>query len=158
MSLQNVLPWIKAAHRDGYAIAAFNANTMEQAQAIALGAQAENAPVIIQISHRAMQYAGSGSEVLGMQYLASVSKIAANSVDVPVAVHLDHANEQEVIQAIALGFTSVMFDGHHLSFEENAEITKRLSDYAKTTGVCMEAEIGRSPNPMSPHTILMTLR
>ena len=147
MTLQNVLPWIQAAHEGGFAIAAFNANTMEQMQAIVLAAKAENAPVIIQVSHRALQYVGSGSEIRGLQYMAALGKVAADSVDVPVSLHLDHANEHEVLQAIALGFTSVMFDGAHLSFTENVAVTKRLIEVAHSAGVCMEAEIGDVPKP-----------
>ena len=147
MTLQNVLPWIQQAHQQGYAIAAFNANTMEQMQAIVLGAQAENAPVIIQVSHRALQYVGSGSELRGLQYMAAVGKVAAASVEVPVSLHLDHANETEVLQAIALGFTSVMFDGDYLPFAENVATTRRLCEIAHDAGVCMEAEIGEVPKP-----------
>ncbi|MBK8901699.1 MAG: class II fructose-bisphosphate aldolase family protein [Anaerolineaceae bacterium] len=160
MTLQNVLPWIKQAHREGFAIAAFNANTMEQMQAIVLGAQAENAPVIIQISHRALKYVGSGSETRGLQYMAALGKVAASSVDVPVSLHLDHANEQEVLQAIALGFTSVMFDGDYLPLAENIDTTKRLCAVAHAAGVCMEAEIGEVPKPdgaaFNPHEIALT--
>jgi fructose-bisphosphate aldolase class II len=153
MTLQNILPWIQTAHQQNYAIAAFNANTMEQMQAIVLGAQAENAPVIIQISHRALQYVGGGgenqrgSEIRGLQYMAALGKAAAASVDVPVSLHLDHANENEVLQAIALGFTSVMFDGDYLPFAENVATTRRLCKIAHAVGVCMEAEIGEVPKP-----------
>ena len=147
MTLQNVLPWIQDAHQSGYAIGAFNANTMEQMQAVVLAAQAENAPVIIQVSHRALQYVGSGSEIRGLQYMAALGKVAAASVDVPVSLHLDHANENEVLQAIALGFTSVMFDGDYLPLEENIATTKRLCAVAHDAGVCMEAEIGEVPKP-----------
>lgn len=147
MTLQNILPWIQEAHQHGYGIAAFNANTMEQMQAIVLAAQAEQAPVIIQVSHRALQYVGSGNEVRGLQYMAALGKVAANSVDVPVSLHLDHANEPEVLQAIALGFTSVMFDGDNLPYAENVAITQRLGEVAHAAGVCMEAEIGEVPKP-----------
>ena len=147
MTLQNVLPWIQQAHREGAAIGAFNANTLEQMQAIVLAAQAENAPVIIQVSHRALQYVGSGSELRGLQYMAAVGKVAAASVAVPVSLHLDHANETEVLQAIALGFTSVMFDGDYLPFAENVATTRRLCEIAHDAGVCMEAEIGEVPKP-----------
>ncbi len=147
MTLRNVLPWIQYAHQEGFAIGAFNANTMEQMQAIVLAAQAENAPVIIQVSHRALRYVGSGSEIRGLQYMAAMGKVAAASVDVPVSLHLDHANEDEVLQAIALGFTSVMFDGDYLPFAENIATTKRLCEIAHSAGVCMEAEIGEVPKP-----------
>ena len=147
MTLQNVYPWILRAHQEGWAVGAFNANTLEQVQAIVLAAQAEEAPAIIQISHRALTHVGSGNEVQGIKYIAALGKIAAESVAAPVALHLDHGTESEVVQAIALGFTSVMFDGDGLPFEENISITKRLCDMAHSVGVCMEAEVGEVPKP-----------
>jgi fructose-bisphosphate aldolase class II len=147
MTLQNVLPWILCAQKEGWAVGAFNANTMEQVQAIVLAAQAEEAPAIIQVSHRALTYIGSGNEIQGLKYIAAIGKIAAESVAVPVALHLDHGKESEVLQAIALGFTSVMFDGDGLPFEENISITKRLCEIAHSVGVCMEAEVGEVPKP-----------
>ena len=116
MTLRNILPWIQAAHQSGHAIGAFNANTMEQMQSIVLAAEAEDAPVIIQVSHRALQYVGNGDVIYGLQTMAALGKVAAASVDVPVSLHLDHANEAEILMAIALGFTSVMFDGGDLCF------------------------------------------
>jgi fructose-bisphosphate aldolase class II len=147
MTLRNPKPWIAWAQQDGFAVGAFNANTMEQIQAIVQAAQAESAPVIIQVSHNALLYAGSGNATLGLKYMATVGLIAAQSVTIPVALHLDHATKTEVLQAIALGFTSVMFDGDGLSFEDNIAITKRLCEIAHANGVCMEAEIGEVPKP-----------
>lgn len=147
MTLQNVLPWIQRARQEGWAVGAFNANTLEQVQSIVLAARTEVAPAIIQISHRALTHIGSGNEVQGIKYIAAAGKIAAESVTVPVALHLDHGTESEVIQAIALGFTSVMFDGDGLPFDENISITKRLCDMAHSVGVCMEAEVGEVPKP-----------
>jgi fructose-bisphosphate aldolase class II len=128
-------------------VGAFNANTMEQMQAIVLAAQAENAPAIIQVSHRALTYIGNGNETLGLKYTAALGKVAAESVSVPIALHLDHGTESEVLQAIALGFTSVMFDGDELSFEENISVTKRLCGTAHSIEICMEAEVGEVPKP-----------
>lgn len=147
MTLQNVLPWIIRARKDGWAVGAFNANTMEQAQAIALAAQAERAPAIIQISHRALTYIGSGNEIRGLQYIAAIGKAAAESVTTPVSMHLDHGSERDVLQALALGFTSVMFDGDGFSFDENIAITKRLCEAAHSVEACMEAEVGEVPKP-----------
>lgn len=147
MTLRNVLPWVQKAQAEGWAVAAFNANTMEQMQAIVTGAQAEHAPVIIQVSHRALAYAGGGQPLRGLQYMAVLGKVAAASVDVPVSLHLDHADENEVIGAIALGFTSVMFDGDYLPFAENVVVTRRLCHQARAVGVCMEAEVGEVPKP-----------
>ncbi len=147
MTLRNLQPWIACAQQQGFAIGAFNANTMEQIQAIVLAAQAEYAPVIVQVSHNALLYVGSGNAMRGLQYVAAIGKIAAESVEVPVALHLDHATEIEVLQAIALGFTSVMFDGDALPFAENVATTARLCEIAHSMGVCMEAEIGEVPKP-----------
>jgi fructose-bisphosphate aldolase class II len=147
MTLQNVLPWILRAQQEGWAVGAFNANTLEQVQAIVLGAQAETAPAILQVSHRALAYIGSGNETQGLEYFAAIGKIAAESVDVPIALHLDHGTESEVLQAIALGFTSVMFDGDKLTFAENLSTTKRLCQTARSNGVCIEAEVGEVPKP-----------
>ena len=147
MTLQNVLPWILRAQQEGWAVGAFNANTLEQVQAIALAAQAEIAPAILQVSHRALTYIGSGNEIQGLKYIAAIGKIAVESVNVPIALHLDHGTESEVLQAIALGFTSVMFNGDALPYDENVSITKRLCEMARSNGVCMEAEFGEVPKP-----------
>ena len=145
MTLVNPLPWIQRAQREQFAIGAFNANTLEQVQAIALGAQAENAPALIQISHRALQHAGRGNATLGLRYMAAIGKIAAQSVAVPIGLHLDHASKEEVLQAITLGFTSVMFDGGDLPFGQNVERTIQLRDMAHAVDVCLEAEIDEVP-------------
>ena len=147
MTLQNVFPWILRAQHEGWAVGAFNANTLEQVQAVVLAAQAENAPAIIQVSHRALTYIGNGNEIQGLKYIAAIGKIAAESVTAPLALHLDHGTESEVLQAIALGFTSVMFDGDGLSFDDNISITRRLCETAHSVGVCMEAEVGEVPKP-----------
>lgn len=147
MTLQSVLPSIFRAQQEGWAVGAFNANTLEQMQSIVLAAAAETAPAIIQVSHRALAYIGSGNEIQGIRYVAAAGKIAAESVAVPIALHLDHGTEIEVLQAIALGFTSVMFDGDGLPFEENIAITTRLCQLAHSVGICMEAEVGEVPKP-----------
>ena len=149
MSLVNLQPYILRAQREGFAIGAFNANTLEQVQAIANAAQMEHAPALIQVSHRALQYLGSGNTTLGLQYLSAFAKIAAQNVQVPLALHLDHANEIEVMQAIALGFTSVMFDGGDLPFAENIAVTQRLRALARENNVAIEAEVSAVPKPDS---------
>ncbi len=145
MTLQNLKPWILRAQREHYAIGAFNANTLEQVQAIVLAAQEEDAPVVIQISHRALQYVGGGNVILGLRYMAEVGNVAAQSVTVPVALHLDHATDSEVLQAIGLGFTSVMFDGGALPLKKNIEITRKLCEMAHSVDVSVEAELGEVP-------------
>ncbi|MEP7291827.1 MAG: class II fructose-bisphosphate aldolase [Chloroflexota bacterium] len=147
MTLCNPKLWLEAAQSERRAIGAFNANTLEQIQAIVLAAQAENAPAFVQVSHRALQYLGSGNEMLGLEYVAAIGKVAAHSVSVPIALHLDHGTEAEVRRAMALGFTSVMYDGSLLPVADNVAATQRLSDEAHSIGVCFEAELGEVPKP-----------
>lgn len=147
MTLCDLRPWLDRAQREKFAIGAFNANTLEQVQAIVIAAQAEQSPAVIQVSHRALQYVGSGAEMLGLEYIAAVGRVAAQSVAVPIALHLDHATEDEVRRAISLGFTSVMFDGSLLPYDQNVKMTRRLADEARILGVCMEAELGEVPKP-----------
>ena len=137
--------WIQRAQHEHFAIGAFNANTLEQVQAIVIAAQAENAPALIQISHRALQHVGNGNTTVGLRYMAAIGKIAAQSVAVPIGLHLDHANEAEVMQAIALGFTSVMFDGGDWPFAQRIERTIKLCEIVHSVDVCFEAEIGAVP-------------
>jgi fructose-bisphosphate aldolase class II len=145
MTLVNPIPWIRRAQHEGFAVGAFNANTLEQVQAIVAAAQIEDAPAIIQISHRALQHVGDGNVTLGLRYMAEIGRVAAQSVRVPIGLHLDHANESEVIQALSLGFTSVMFDGGEFSFAENVKRTIRLRQLAHSINACLEAEMGDVP-------------
>lgn len=143
MSLVNIHPWLLRAQNQGYAIGAFNANTLEQAQAVVWAAERERAPAILQISQRAAEYAGAGNASLGLRYMAAIGSIAAESVTVPIGLHLDHATEEQVVQAIQLGFTSAMFDGGDLAFEENVRITRKLAGMAHQQGISLEAELGQ---------------
>ncbi len=147
MTLCNPKPWLEQAQRAHFAIGAFNANTLEQVQAIVIAAEAEAAPAILQVSHRALQYLGSGDAYLGLRYVAQFGKVAAESVRTPVALHLDHATEDEVMRAIDLGFTSAMFDGSLLPYDDNVRVTRRLADAARVAGMCLEAELGEVPKP-----------
>lgn len=145
MTLVNVLPWIQRAAREGWAVGAFNTVNMEQAQAIAWAAQAEQAPVILQVSHRALLYIGGGDPVYGLHMIAAIGRAAAESVSVPVALHMDHGSEAEVRLALELGFTSVMYDADGLALEENLATTRRLAEIAHARGACIEAEVGDVP-------------
>jgi fructose-bisphosphate aldolase class II len=145
MALMNPRPWLLEAQRERFAVGAFNANTLEQAQAIAWAAQEERAPVILQVSHRALEFIGNGNPTLGLRYMARLCVLAAESVSVPVSVHLDHGTEEEVLQAMALGYSSVMFDGNNLPFEDNARTTRRLCEKAHALGISIEAELGEVP-------------
>ena len=147
MPLVNPRSWVLKAHKEGFAIGGFNANNFEQLQAIVKAAELENAPAIVQISHRALLYLGNGNEIIGLQYFADMAKRAAANSTAPIALHLDHGTELEATQAIGLGFTSVMFDGESHTREENIAISKKIADLAQKMDVCMEAEIGAVPKP-----------
>ncbi len=116
---------------------AFNANNMEIVQAIAMAAEKEQAPVIMQASQGAIKYAG-------LEYIIGLVKIAAESTRVPIALHLDHGTSfDQVVRCIRGGFSSVMFDGSQLSLEENIRITNKVLDMARPIGVSVEAELGK---------------
>ena len=147
MTLCNPKALIEQAQREGWAIGAFNANTAEQIQAIVAAADAENAPAIVQVSHRACLYFGSGDALRGLSYFAAIGKVAAESVRVPIALHLDHAEALDVEEALELGFTSIMFDGSLLTYDENVRVTRVFADMAHEANVCFEAELGEVPKP-----------
>ncbi|MFA5995341.1 MAG: ketose-bisphosphate aldolase [Patescibacteria group bacterium] len=127
-----------------YAVGAFNANNMEQVQAIMDAAAETQSPVFIQVSRGALKYSR-------MIYLRNIIQAAAEEhPEIPLVMHLDHGNSLETVkQAIALGFTSVMIDGSldetgkiPLSFVDNIKVTKAVLDYARPLGVSVEAELG----------------
>ncbi|MBU1003590.1 MAG: class II fructose-1,6-bisphosphate aldolase [Proteobacteria bacterium] len=125
------------AYKGGYAVGAFNVNNMEIIQGIMMAAEAEKAPLILQISAGARKYASQ-------TYLMKLIEAALLEADLPVVVHLDHGADFEICKAcIDGGFTSVMYDGSHLSFDENIKITKQVVAYAHDRGVWVEAELGR---------------
>jgi fructose-bisphosphate aldolase, class II len=150
MPLTTSTPWLLQAQAEKFAIGAFNANTLEQVQAIVTAAQEECAPVIIQISHNAVNYIGAGSRMAGLRYIAEIGRLAAESVRVPVVLHFDHGQHTDILQALALGFTSVMFDGSDLPFEENIAQTRDLCAAAHECGACFEAELGEVPRAGVP--------
>lgn len=119
-----------------YAVPAFNAENLEMVQAIIQSAEEENSPVIIQTTPPTVKYL-SADEAYAMVYA-----MAKNS-KVPVALHLDHcAVFEDVMAAIKAGYSSVMFDGSKLPFEENIKISKKVSEVAKLMEVAVEAELG----------------
>jgi fructose-bisphosphate aldolase class II len=120
-----------------FAVGAFNANNMEMVQAIIETAQEEGAPVILQVSQGAIRYAG-------LDYAVGLVKIAAAQASVPVVLHLDHGTsfEQNVL-CLRAGFTSLMFDGSKLPYEENVAISKRVCEIAHIAGIPVETELGR---------------
>ncbi|MEM3051836.1 MAG: class II fructose-1,6-bisphosphate aldolase [Candidatus Bathyarchaeia archaeon] len=125
------------ARKNGYAIGAFNVQNLESTLAIVEAAAEEKSPVIMQITPSVIKYAG-------LAYITSIVKTAAQSVAVPVAMHLDHGEDFETAaKCVEAGFTSVMIDGSFLSFEENIALTKRVVNIAHPKGVSVEAELGK---------------
>ncbi|HEV7166467.1 MAG TPA: class II fructose-bisphosphate aldolase [Micrococcaceae bacterium] len=116
---------------------AFNVIHLETVEGLIAGAQAAGLPVILQISENCAAYHG------GLEPLALATLAAARQATVPVAVHLDHAqDEQLACQAVDLGFGSVMYDGAQMDYPDNVAATRRVADYAHARGVYVEAELG----------------
>ena len=127
----------KKAYAGGYAIGAFNINNMEIVQAIAEAAGEARSPVILQVSAGARKYAKQ-------EYLMALAQAAIKDSNIDLALHLDHGADFEICKAcIDGGFTSVMIDGSHHSFEDNIKVTKQVVEYAHAHGVVVEGELGR---------------
>lgn len=140
MGLANLNDVLQDAYASGYAVGAFNAINMEFVQAIVRAAEDLDAPVIVQISQAAIDYAG-------MEEISAVARAVAEKASVPVVIHLDHATRLDVVErAIKAGFTSVMFDGSSLPFEENVKLTATVAKMAHDAGATAEGEIGRVPS------------
>jgi fructose-bisphosphate aldolase class II len=138
MPLVTTQKMFQMAYKNGYAVGAFNVNNMEITQGIVDAIAQEKAPLILQISKGAREYAKNS-------YLKAIINVAvAENPDIPISIHLDHGDTFEVCkQFVDDGFTSVMVDGSRLPFEENIALTKQVVDYAHARGVVAEAELGQ---------------
>ncbi|HNY79059.1 MAG: class II fructose-1,6-bisphosphate aldolase [Sedimentisphaerales bacterium] len=138
MPLVNTRKMFEMAYKNGYAIGAFNVNNMEITQGIVQAIAEEKAPLILQISRGAREYAKNS-------YLkAIIDVVVKENPGIPVAINLDHGDTFETCKEfVDDGFTSVMIDGSHLPFEENIAITKKVVEYAHPRGVVVEAELGQ---------------
>ncbi|MHC4960501.1 MAG: class II fructose-1,6-bisphosphate aldolase [Planctomycetota bacterium] len=138
MALVDTKKMFEMAYKNGYAVGAFNVNNMEITQGIIAAVVEEKSPLILQISRGARSYAS-------MSYLKAIIDVAvAENPDIPICMHLDHGDTFETCkQCVDDGFTSVMIDGSHHSFEDNIKLTKQVVDYAHDNGVVVEAELGK---------------
>lgn len=128
---------LQDAHKNNYAVGAFNVNNMEIVQSIIEAAEETNSPVILQASQGGLKYAG-------VEYIAELGKLAARNAKVPVALHLDHGTDfDQVMLCIRHGFSSVMIDGSKYELEENIAITNKVIEVAHAVGVSVEAELGK---------------
>ncbi|MBC7325546.1 MAG: class II fructose-bisphosphate aldolase [Moorella sp. (in: Bacteria)] len=124
------------AQKDCYAIAAFNFHNLEILQAIIETAEAEKAPVILQITPTYL-------EKIGATAAAAMAREAAVAARVPVALHLDHSDSFKwVVWALAHGFTSVMIDASKLPLAENIALSRQVAEAAHAVGASAEAELG----------------
>ena len=125
------------AQKEGYAVGAFNVENMEMVQAVAAAAEELQAPVIMQTTPSTVKYAD-------LAYFYANAKAAAEQVSVPVVIHLDHGNSFALaMRALRTGYTSIMIDGSHGTFEENIAVSKAVADACHPSGVPVEAELGK---------------
>jgi len=136
MALVTTKEMFKKAYEGGYAIGAFNINNMEIVQAITEAAGELRSPVVLQVSAGARKYAKH-------TYLMALAKAAIEDSGIDLALHLDHGADFEICKScIDGGFSSVMIDGSHHSFEDNIALTRKVVEYAHERGVVVEGELG----------------
>ena len=137
MALVTTKKMLLDAQKNGYAVGAFTVENMEMVMAVVSAAEETKSPVIMQTTPSTVKYAG-------FDYFYANVKVAAQKANVPVAIHLDHGNSFELaMKAYRTGYTSIMIDGSHGSFEENIALTKSVVDVCKNGNVPVEAELGK---------------
>ncbi|WP_195576401.1 class II fructose-1,6-bisphosphate aldolase [Paenibacillus sp. 1001270B_150601_E10] len=136
MPLVSMNEFLPKAKEKKFAVGQFNINNLEFVQAITEAGMEENSPLIFGVSEGALRY-------MGMEYTVAMAKAAAKKSGLPIALHLDHGSTFEVAMAcIRAGFSSVMFDGSHHSYEDNIRLTKEVVRAAHAMGVSVEGELG----------------
>ena len=135
VSAKEMLQKAKAGH---YAVGQFNINNLEWTKAILLTAEECKSPVILGVSEGAGKYMAGYKTVVGIVN----GMLEELNITVPVALHLDHGSYEGAKKCIEAGFSSIMFDGSHLPFEENVEKTKELVAICNEKGMSIEAEVG----------------
>ena len=142
LGLVNTREMFKKAVAGGYAIPAFNFNTMEQMQAIVQAAVETKSPVIMQVSKGARNYANATI----LRYMAEGAVAYAKELGCEhpeIVLHLDHGDSFELCKdCIDMGFSSVMYDGSSLPYEENIRISRQVVEYAHKYDVTVECELG----------------
>ena len=137
--LVNMKEMLNKAKEEKYAVGQFNTNNLEWTQSILEVGNELNSPLIIGVSEGAAKYMGGFKVVVEM----TKALIETMSINVPIAIHLDHGSSVEVCKkAIDAGFTSVMIDASKYEYSENVKITKEVVEYANKFNVSVEAELG----------------
>ena len=141
LGLVNTREMFAGAVGGGYAIPAYNFNNLEQLQAIIVACVETRSPVILQLSKGAREYANS--TMLRYMAMGAVQMAKEMGAEIPICLHLDHGDSFELCKScIDNGFSSVMIDGSHLSYDENVALTKKVVDYAHQFDVTVEGELG----------------
>ncbi|MFV0521102.1 MAG: class II fructose-bisphosphate aldolase [Mangrovibacterium sp.] len=141
LGLVNTTEMFKKAVDGGYAIPAYNFNNMEQMQAIVQACVETKSPVILQVSAGARKYANA--TLLRNMARGAVEYAKELGYEIPIVLHLDHGDTFELCKdCIDNGFSSVMIDGSHHSYEENIALTKKVVEYAHAHDVTVEGELG----------------
>lgn len=141
LGLVNSKELFSKAVQGGYAIPAYNFNNLEQMQAILMACVETKSPVILQVSSGARKYANA--TLLRNMAKGAVEYVKELGYEIPIVLHLDHGDTFELCKdCIDNGFSSVMIDGSHHSYEENVALTKKVVEYAHPRGVTVEGELG----------------
>ena len=142
----NTKKMFEKAVSGGFAVPAYNFNNMEQLQAIVIGCLESQSPVILQVSKGARDYADQTLLTYLGQGAIEMMRRKAKEMgvgEIPIALHLDHGDSYETcVSCIDSGFSSVMIDGSHFSYEENIALTKKVVEYAHAHDVTVEGELG----------------
>ena len=139
------MPWVDPrqtvldAQAGGYAVGAFNMHSEETTEALVRAAEQAQAPVFLQVGRALVPH-------VGLRRAFEMTRRIAEESDADFVVHLDHGPWDEVFEAIRLGFTSIMYDGAHLPFEENVRTTRKVVEVAHEFGIPVEAELGKIPD------------
>jgi len=143
LGLVNTKNLFAKAIAGGYAIPAYNFNNMEQLQAIIAACVETKSPVILQVSSGARKYANQTLLRYMAQGAVEYAKELSQGAGIPIALHLDHGDTFELCKdCVDSGFSSVMIDGSHHSYEENIALTKQVVEYAHARDVTVEGELG----------------
>ena len=142
----NTRAMFERAVSSAFAVPAYNFNNMEQLQAIVSGCLDTQSPVILQVSSGARKYANQTLlRWMGQGAVEMMKEMAKEKGlgEIPISLHLDHGDTYELcVSCIETGFSSVMIDGSHLTYEENVAMTKKVVEYAHKHGVTVEGELG----------------
>ncbi len=136
MTLVNAEKVLKDAQAGRYALGAFNVTTLEAVRGVIAAAEEKNSPVII-------EFAEIHNDIVSLKTIGPIMIQAAKEASVPVVVHFDHGKSfQLILEALKMGFTSVMIDGAALPYTENVAVTKKVVEVAHALGATAEGELG----------------